>query len=120
MPSPGISETETVVKRILPYLVRRGYDVDTDLTFELPTSGSGSSPKFVDISVTAGASKPKFLIEAKRQSHRLSNTDRTQALDYGKAAKVPFVVLTNGGDLELLNTATGEPMRAPTAPAGRR
>ncbi|MCK8647089.1 N-6 DNA methylase [Mycobacterium colombiense] len=119
MANKGISETETVVKRILPYLVRRGYDIEGDLSFELPTTGSGAAPRFVDISVLAGTKKPKFLIEAKRQSHRLTKTDRTQALDYGKAAKVPFVVLTNGVDLELINTATGEPMKVTDSPAGK-
>lgn len=28
------TETETVVKKILPYLRRRGYDIETDLDFE--------------------------------------------------------------------------------------
>ncbi|MDV6262548.1 N-6 DNA methylase [Rhodococcoides yunnanense] len=118
MPAPGISETETVVKRVLPYLQRRGYDIDKDLTFELPTA-DGSTPRFVDICVTAGTQKPKFLIEAKRQSHRLIKKDRDQALAYGKSLKVPLVVLTNGIDLELLNTATGEPMRLSDTRAGK-
>ena len=32
-----LSETETVIKKILPYLVRRGYDIETDMTFESQT-----------------------------------------------------------------------------------
>ncbi|MFC8313556.1 N-6 DNA methylase [Gordonia sp. NPDC057258] len=118
MPSPGISETETVVKRVLPYLQRRGYELD-DLSFELPTAEDGSAPKFVDISVTAGGTKPKFLIEAKRQSHRLLKRDREQALDYGTTLSVPFVVLTNGAELEILNTQTREQMRVTDSRAGR-
>ena len=35
-----ISETETVIKKILPYLERRGYDVSGDITFEYPTASS--------------------------------------------------------------------------------
>jgi len=31
------SETDTVVKRILPYLRRRGYEIETDVDFETPT-----------------------------------------------------------------------------------
>ena len=31
---PIRTETETVVKRILPYLARRGYSVEDDLDFE--------------------------------------------------------------------------------------
>jgi len=47
-----ISETETVIKRIIPYLVRRGYDVDKDLTFEYPTAGTTRATLgFVDILV---------------------------------------------------------------------
>lgn len=117
MSAPGISETETVVKRVLPYLQRRGYDVDKDLVFELPAA-TGVSQKYVDICVTAGAQKPKFLIEAKRQSHRLTDADRKQALGYGRTLKVPFVVVTNGIDLELINTTTGEPLQVTSARAG--
>ena len=32
------TETETVVKKILPYLVRRGYDLSNDLDFETAVS----------------------------------------------------------------------------------
>lgn len=34
------SETETVIKKIIPYLTRRGFDVQTDFTFKYPTGGS--------------------------------------------------------------------------------
>ncbi|MCC3280722.1 N-6 DNA methylase [Arthrobacter sp. zg-Y40] len=101
----GISETETVVKRILPYLERRGYSTETDLTFELPTT-DGVAKKYVDITVTAGSRNPFFLIEAKRQSHKINQTDRKQAINYGKTVGVPFVAVTNGLDLELWNTST--------------
>jgi type I restriction enzyme M protein len=118
VPAAGISEAETVIKRVLPYLKRRGYDVDTDLVFELPAT-DGARQQFIDIGVTLGSGKPKFLIEAKRQSHRILQKDRTQALNYGKSIGVPFVVVTNGVDLELLNTVTGEPLRVTDSHAGR-
>ena len=118
MPVGGISEAETVIKRVLPYLRRRGYDVDTDLTFELPAP-DGNRQQFIDIGVTLGSGRPKFLIEAKRQSHRILQKDRAQALAYGKTVGVPFVVVTNGVDLELLNTATGEQLKVTDSHAGR-
>ncbi len=33
-----ITETETVIKIILPNLMRRGYSIDKDIRFEIPTS----------------------------------------------------------------------------------
>ncbi|GAA1971795.1 N-6 DNA methylase [Amycolatopsis minnesotensis] len=99
----------------MPYLVRRGYDIDKDISFEVPTEGTPTK-RFVDISVTAGGRTPKFLIEAKRRSHKLTEADRTQAINYGLSLKVPFVALTNGQDLELINTST----RAALSINGRR
>lgn len=118
MATPGVSETETVVKRILPYLRRRGYDIDKDLVFELP-SKDGASTTFVDIGVQTSPGKLAFLLEAKRQSHRLSQKDRNQALAYARIHNVPFVVVTNGVDLEILNASTGEPIRVTEGRAGR-
>jgi type I restriction enzyme M protein len=113
----GISETETVVKRILPYLARRGYAADTDLTFELPAK-DGVAQKYVDITVTAGSRKPFFLIEAKRQSHKINQADRKQAIKYGEAIGVPFVAVTNGLDMELWNTATQTAIKLRSAEGG--
>ena len=65
----GRTETDTVVKRILPYLVRRGYDIALDCNFEAKTKHPERYSKgYVDILVTCGKSKPQFLIEAKRSS----------------------------------------------------
>ena len=62
-----LSEAETVIKRILPYLVRRGYDVEKDLSFEDPVAIAGTARKgFIDVLVTCGRPSPVFLIEAKR------------------------------------------------------
>lgn len=106
-----ISETETVIKKILPYLVRRGYDIDADVTFEYPSeSTERASLQFVDVMVTVGT-KNAFLVEAKRVAKTLSAKDRKQAIGYGKSCKVPFVVLTNGVQFESYNTVTGSRIR---------
>ena len=107
-----ITETETVVKRILPYLRRRGYNVELDLDFESVVQTPDRYTKgYVDILVTCGKSKPYFLIEAKRSSKRLTTRDRDQAISYGLGQKVPFVVVTNGTEVQCFNTATKQPIR---------
>lgn len=99
----SISETETVIKRIVPYLIRRGYDLDKDLTFEYPAKGSTRATMgFVDITVKR-SNKIAFIIEAKKIAKTLSSKDRTQAVGYGRDCKVPFVVLTNGVQFECIN-----------------
>ncbi len=110
MASP--SETETVIKRILPYLRRRGYDETKDLAFEVGATYVDRYDKgFIDILVTCGQPTPLFLVEAKRISRALTKKDEKQALDYGRGKKVPFVVITNGRDVRALNTTTGDPIR---------
>lgn len=106
------TETETVIKRILPYLTRRGYDLSADLEFETPAQNPEKYSKgYVDILVTCGKTKPSFLIEAKRSGKTLSSQDHKQALGYGKAHSVPFVVVTNGSVIQCINVANGEPIR---------
>jgi len=103
------SETDTVVKRILPYLRRRGYDVETDITFEAPSVSTTSYAKgFVDLLVTCGKTKPQFLIEAKKSSKTLNAKDANQAIAYGRSLDVPFVVVTNGKDIRTFNARTGK------------
>lgn len=101
------SETETVIKKILPYLNRRGYDTVKDFDFETMSTITDSYSKgFVDILVTLGKKNAAFLIEAKRISKKLTNKDRDQAISYARAKeiKVPFVVVTNGVDIHCFNT----------------
>lgn len=101
------TETETVVKKILPYLIRRGYELDIDFDFETAVTQTDRYSKgYVDILVTLGKSKPVFLIEAKRISKQLTAKDRDQAIKYGKTKEVnvPFVVVTNGIDIQCYNT----------------
>lgn len=101
------TETETVIKRILPYLRRRGYDPETDIDFETSVKSIERYGKgYVDLLVTGGAKRPKFVIEAKRSGRRLTASDRDQAVSYGRAVKVTFVVVTNGADIQVFNTET--------------
>lgn len=101
------SETETVIKKILPYLTRRGYDTVKDLDFETASTLVDSYAKgFVDILVTLGKKQAAFLIEAKKISKKLTTKDRDQAIAYARAKEVnvPFVVVTNGIDIQCYNT----------------
>lgn len=101
------TETETVVKKILPYLQRRGYDLSQDLDFETGIKIVDRYNKgYIDILVTCGKTKPLFLIEAKKISKTLTAKDRDQALSYGASTGVPFVVVTNGIDIQCFNTKT--------------
>jgi len=106
------TETETVIKRIIPYLVRRGYDLDHDLLFEEPTVYKDRYEKgYVDIVIVDERQRPLFVIEAKRAAKKLNDKDKQQAIDYGKAQKVPFAVLTNGTDIQCFNTSNGKAIR---------
>lgn len=107
-----VSETETVIKKILPYLQRRGYDIQNDLSFEAPIKKTSSFEKgFIDILINCGKNKPLFLIEAKKSSKKLSSKDQKQALEYGKSVGVLFVVLTNGIDIQCFNTHNNLPLK---------
>lgn len=106
------SETDTVVKRILPYLRRRGYDIETDIDFETATKHPERYTKgYIDLLVVCGKTKPQFLIEAKRSTRTLTEKDAKQAVDYGTAQKVSFVIVTNGHDIRAYNTKTARPIR---------
>ena len=111
MPGSVRTETETVIKRILPYLQRRGYEVQSDLDFETGVKQLDRYSKgYVDVLVTCGKEQPQFVIEAKKTAKRLTDADRKQAIGYGKALKVPFVIVTNGTDIQACNIATGGPI----------
>lgn len=101
------TETETVIKKILPYMRRRGYNIEQDFDFETAVSTTDRYTKgYVDILVTLGKRTPSFLIEAKRIGKNLTGKDRDQAISYArsKEIKVPFVVVTNGKDIQCFNT----------------
>ena len=106
------SETDTVVKRILPYLRRRGYDIEADIDFETATQHPERYTKgYIDLLVTCGKPKPLFLIEAKRSTRTLTAADAQQAVAYGKAQSVSFVIVTNGHDVRAFNVANGKPIK---------
>jgi type I restriction enzyme M protein len=101
-----ISETETVIKKIVPYLQRKGYDIDKDMKFEEPTEFEDERKGFIDILITCGKKIPYFVIEAKRDGTKFTNKHRKQAISYGRNFKTLFVALTNGKHFELINTTT--------------
>lgn len=105
------TETETVIKKILPYMKRRGYDIEKDFDFETAVSTTDRYTKgYVDILVTLGKKRPLFLMEAKRIGKNLTNKDRDQAISYARSKdiKVPFVVVTNGKDIQCFNSKNKE------------
>lgn len=105
------TETETVIKRILPYLRRRGYDIEQDIDFETAvTNPDRYTNGYVDLVVTCGSKTPYFVIEAKRSGRTLTKADGKQAQDYARALKAPFFVVTNGKVVQVFNTETGQPL----------
>lgn len=106
------TETETVIKRVLPYLRHREYLIEDDVDFETAIKSTARySNGYVDLLVTCGDKKPKFLIEAKRTGKKLSDKDRLQALDYGRSVGALFVVVTNGSDIQCFNSKNGQAIR---------
>jgi type I restriction enzyme M protein len=107
-----ISETETVIKRIVPYLLRRGYDLHSDMSFEEPTDLDTERRKgFIDISMNCGRKNPLFLIEAKRDGTKIYSKHRDQAIEYGASKRCLFVAVTNGQEFELFNVSSGRPLK---------
>jgi type I restriction enzyme M protein len=107
------SEMNTVIKKITPYLQRRGYSLDDNLFFGERAENEQERVGFVDILVkrTSRATRALFLVEAKRDTARLSASHRQQALRYGTVLEVPFVVTTNGAEFELHNVVTGRKLK---------
>lgn len=107
------TEMNTVIKKITPYLQRRGYSLDDNLFFGERVENEQERVGFIDILVkrTARATRALFLIEAKRDTARLNASHRQQALNYGRTIQVPFVVTTNGTEFELYNVVTGKKLK---------
>lgn len=86
--SLSINETETVIKKIIPYLCRRGYEPSKDFDYEVKVNiKTESRIGFIDILVNY-KKKPAFLIEAKRLNKPLTQKDRQQVLDYADSLPV--------------------------------
>ena len=99
-------ETTTVIKKILPFLVRLGYSIQKNLFFKEAVKQGKKVIGFTDIEVCIN-NKLVFLLEAKRDTQTINDKHRKQAIDYGKARKIPFVVVTNGHTFEMWNIKTG-------------
>lgn len=105
------SEQETIVKRVLPYLRRRGYSDIDDLAFETSMKLSTRySMGYADILVKCGKAAPSFVIEVKRTSKNLNASDVKQAVEYGRSLKTLFVAVTNGRVVRCYNTTNSEPI----------
>ena len=107
------TEMTTVIKKIVPYLQRRGYSLDDNMFFGERAENEQERIGFVDILVKRSnrAIQPLFVIEAKRDSAKLNASHRKQAIDYGKVLKCSLVVVTNGEDFELHNVTTGKRLK---------
>src|SRR5260370_502634 len=107
------TEASIVIKKIVPYLHRRGYSLDDNHYFAERAESEQERAAFVDILVkrSARSNKVLFLIEAKRDTARLNSNHRDQALRYGKVLLVPFVVTTNGAEFELFNVETEKKLK---------
>jgi type I restriction enzyme M protein len=105
-----ISEIETIIKRIVPYLTRRGYNLEKDLKFGEAADFDENRKGFIDIMVTCGRQVPYFIIEAKRDGTKIISKHLRQAIEYGQSKKCLFVVVTNGLYFELLNTQNKKPL----------
>ena len=107
------TEMTTVIKKIVPYLQRRGYSLENNMFFGERADDDQDRIGFVDILVKRSprATKPLFVIEAKRDSAKLNASHRKQAIRYGKALECPLVVVTNGEDFELHNVATSKRLK---------
>jgi len=107
------TEMSTIVKKIVPYLQRRGYSLDDNMFFGTRAQNEQEQAGFVDILIkrSAKATKALYLIEAKRDSAKLNVKHREQALKYGNTIVVPFVVITNGAEFELYNVVTGRKLK---------
>jgi type I restriction enzyme M protein len=107
------TEASVVIKKIVPYLQRRGYSLENNLYFGERAQKEQEQAGFVDILVKRSSRSPRvlFLIEAKRDTARLTPKHRDQAIRYGRALNLPFVVTTNGAEFELYNVVTNKKLK---------
>lgn len=105
------SEEDAKQKIIMPYLKSLGYS-ENDMRFENPITVQAGSRKitlYSDIEILVEG-KPEIIVDAKKPSHTLSDTDVLQVASYAKlvgtqSAYCGFV--TNGHDLKGVNVSTG-------------
>ena len=75
------TEMTTVIKKVVPYLQRRGYSLEDNMFFGERTESEQERIGFVDILVKRSprSTKPLFVIEAKRDSAKLNASHRRQS-----------------------------------------
>lgn len=102
-----MKETETLIKRVIPYLSRRGYEIENNMFFE-ESIKCGDKTMFQDILIKKSkpSTKTLFVIEVKRDTLKLEQKHINQAIKYGENSSVPFVVVTNGIEFRLYNVKT--------------
>ena len=107
------TEMTTVVKKIVPYLQRRGYSVEDNMLFGELAQSKQEQADFADILIkrNPGTSQALFVIEANRDRARLNAAHRKQAMRYGTDLSFPFAVVTNGERFELLDILTGSKLK---------
>lgn len=101
------SEANTKKKIIEPLLAVLGWDPLSNEVLLEHAIKIGSTTKHVDYALML-ENKPVVLVEAKAFDATLSHDDSAQIISYGKIEEVQWVVLTNGGNLKVLDTKAGK------------
>ena len=106
------SEEDLKIKVILPYLRSLGYD-ELDMNFESPMEvviGSKKTVVYSDIEIILNG-RVELIIDIKRPSHAVNQTDILQVASYAKLISTPPATIscvTNGLNTVSTNTFTGE------------
>src|SRR3989475_6505318 len=107
---PAMKEANVKLRIIQPLLEALGWDPRTgDLEMEYPVH-FGSRPFAVDYGLLVNGEAAVYL-ETKSFGSSLSEDDIQQAISYGKNDSVPWCVLTNGRELQILDSS--EPKQSP-------
>lgn len=106
------SEEDLKIKVILPYLKSLGYS-ESEMNFEAPMNviiGSKKTTVYSDIEILLN-DRVELVIDIKRPSHAINQTDVLQASSYAKLISTPPATMscvTNGINVISTNTFTGE------------
>lgn len=105
------SEEDAKQKIIMPYLRSLGYS-EKEMRFENPITVQAGSRKvtlYSDIEILVDG-RPEIIIDAKKPSHTINDTDVLQVTSYAKLVDVQSAYcafVTNGHDLKGVNVSTG-------------
>ena len=108
------SEEDAKQKIIMPYLRSLGYS-EKEMRFENPITVQAGSRKvtlYSDIEILVDG-RPEIIIDAKKPSHTINDTDVLQVTSYAKLVDVQSAYcafVTNGHDLKGVNVSTGAAM----------